>query len=85
MLDYLTVLVYTKTIIHLSVGSQTTNIGPNISEKAPSDCGVPQGSVLGPLLFCCTKIISQTVQISSSFIYLLMTTVTCSVIKTLNP
>ena len=38
---------------YLKLRSQTTNIGPNISEKAPSDCSVPQGSVLRPLLLGC--------------------------------
>ena len=36
---------------YLKLRSQTTYIGPNISEKAPSDCFVPQGSVLGPFPF----------------------------------
>ena len=36
---------------YLQGRTQTTQIGPHISNKANTSCGVPQGSVLGPLLF----------------------------------
>ena len=38
-------------ISYLSERVQSTQIGPDISNKQPMTCGVPQGSVRGPLQF----------------------------------
>ena len=36
---------------YLKNRTQTTQVGHHVSDKAAVGCGVPQGSILGPLLF----------------------------------
>ena len=36
-------------------------------------CGVPQGSILGPLLFCCTSMTCRNVLVPSTLFFLLTT------------
>ena len=52
---------------YLNNRTQTTQVGQHISDKAIITCGVPQWSVLGPLLFCYMSTIFTNVQINSSF------------------
>ena len=35
---------------YLKIRTQTTQVGHHVSDKAAVGCGVPQGSILGPLL-----------------------------------
>lgn len=59
---------------YLNDRTQTTQIGNSyISKKAIITTGVPQGSVLGPLLFCSVLMILRIVQRSLNFFFLLMT------------
>ena len=58
---------------YLSNRTQTTEIGSHISSKLNVNCGVPQGSVLGPLLFCFIYMTSNIVRANSNFSFLLTT------------
>ena len=44
-------IVYEWFSSYLSNRIQTTQVGPHLSRKESTLCGIPQGSVLGPLLF----------------------------------
>ena len=67
---------------YLQGRTQTTQIGPHFSERLDSTRGVPQGSVLRPLLFFCY--ISMTYrnhQISLVFTFLWMIQISFWLIK----
>ena len=53
---------------YLKNRTQTTQVGHYTSDKAVVRCGVPQGSILGPLLFCYMPMIStDAVQTTLTF------------------
>ena len=67
---------------YLNNRMQSTQIGPYISNKANVSCDIPQGSVIGPLLFYCMLMTYINVRINLSFIFSEMILISCILIKT---
>jgi hypothetical protein len=67
---------------YLSDRSQTTSIGNCASEVISCSYGVPQGSVIGPLLFSFTLTIYHPLLANLNFVYLLMILVCYTLIMT---
>ena len=60
---------------------QTMQVGHQKSDKAIFSCGVPQGSILGPLLSCYMSMISTDAQVNLGFTSLQITLTFCMQIK----
>ena len=67
---------------YLNNRMQSTQIGPYISNKANVSYGIPQGSVLGPLLFYCMLMTYINARINLSFISSQMILISFMLIKT---
>ena len=67
---------------YLNNRMQSTQIGPYISNEANVSCGIPQGAVLGPLLFYCMLMTYINARINLSFISSQMILISFMLIKT---
>ena len=66
---------------YLNNRMQSTQIGPYISNKANVSCGIPQRSVLGPLVFYCMSMTYIHARINLSFISSQMILISFMLIK----
>jgi len=65
--------VYNLLQSYLSGTSQFVHLGDFRSDHLHTNCGVPQGSVLGPLLFLGPLLTTLVQTLNLQFLYLLMT------------